>query len=207
MGATSVLGAELAVAAANGIRLLLIAEQTRNVAMSGAQGVLDGRGNARNIFALFGADALAALGSEFLVYLDVEGDPSLSTDYWNGWSEGLAAESAALSGYRVSLLPAIYASQGDGPTWEALAKAVANGAVCDSIWIASYETTSGAKVPIAPVWLPARAKTGETALAAPIDLLQYAGGFQGTPYEALDPDVLNPASDRALFLSRCILPV
>lgn len=199
------LASEFAPAAAAGVKFLLIAEQTTSVGGILAEGIADGQGNAQNIFNLFGA---ANLPVEVAVYLDVEGSPDVSQAYWTGWAQGLAFEGTGLSAGRVSLLPCVYASENDGQTWKRLAAAISAGSHCASAWVAAYLTTN--KVPIAPSWDASRARMntgdGTPAPQCPVDIWQFAGGYEGTPYEALDPDSVNPATDAAAFLARCVAP-
>lgn len=192
------LKSEIAIAAANGIRFVLVAEQTPRVGGTYAEGFSDGQGNVENAKALFGVDPA-------IIYLDVEGSPStgspsLSEDYWQGWVKGIGG-----------VLPGIYASENDGVTWKAVSNSEKLGVKCASAWIASYLTVKANKLPILPAWDATRARmnTGDStpSPSCPVDIWQYAGGFDGTDYEALDPDSLNPATDPAAFLARCVSPV
>jgi hypothetical protein len=199
------LASEFAPAAAAGVKFLLIAEQTTSVSGTEQQGYADGQGNAQNIFSLFGA---ANLPEKTMVFLDVEGSPDLTAAYYTGWERGLTESAATLGAGIKSLLPCIYASENDGQTWKRLSAAIAAGSHCASAWVASYLTTS--KVPIAPSWDASRARmnTGDNTPSpqCPVDIWQFAGGYAGTPYEALDPDSVNPSTDAAAFLSRCVTP-
>lgn len=132
---------------AAGIRVLPIARQTRNVGGSLQQGIEDGAANAEDFIATFGAAFLASQGGRFYMFLDVENDPStdspsLSSNYFTGWAQGLAQESASassgLSNGSVAILPCVYATQDDTATWAALASAQAAGAPCMGAWIARY---------------------------------------------------------------------
>jgi hypothetical protein len=58
-----------------GIKLLPIAEQTWRVAGSQEDGASDAQGNVNDLIETFGADYLAGVGQEFLMFLDVEGSP------------------------------------------------------------------------------------------------------------------------------------
>ncbi len=66
-----------------GIRLLPVARQTRDTAGSTAQGTADAQGNVDDLFDSFGADYLASLGSEFLMFLDVEVPPRRGAPRWD----------------------------------------------------------------------------------------------------------------------------
>lgn len=202
-------------AAEAGVKILLIAEQTNRVGTD-ADADADGRGNATNIIAAFGADYLATLGKEFLCFLDCEGQPDLTPGYWRAWSEGLIGESENLSAGRFTILPAIYASENDGGTWIALRNAMDAGALCSGAWIASYAQEKASPRPFLPAWNSARAKmnTGDNGVApaVPALLWQYLGIEMPNPtaddklFEAIDANLLNPATDAAAFLARCVTP-
>jgi hypothetical protein len=127
---------------AAGIRLLPIARQTANVDGGLQQGIEDGAANANDFITTFDASFLSSQGGRFYMFLDVEGNPSLSSDYFAGWVQGLAEESASwsngLSSGSVEILPCVYATQGDAATWAALAAAQAVGVRCEGVWIARY---------------------------------------------------------------------
>lgn len=188
--------------------ILPIGDQTNRVA--GPTGASDGAGNAADVISTFGADYLASIGKEFYLVLDVEGQPSLSVAYYIAWSAAVITRAQQLSGGRFTLLPCVYASENDGPTWKALASSMLKGAVCAGAWVASYVTTTAVNLPIDPAWNPSKARmnTGDDTPAptCPVLLWQEAGGFDGTPYEALDPNIVSPNIDSAAFLSRLILP-
>jgi hypothetical protein len=123
---------------AAGIPVLPVARQTANVDGSADDGAADATANVADILASFGADYLAGLNDTFYVFLDVEGDPSLSASYWTGWSQTLVNSSSNQTGGAVTLSPCIYATQGDNATWTALAQAMNAGAACEGAWIARY---------------------------------------------------------------------
>ena len=125
---------------AAGIRLLPICRQTHHVAGNAALGEADGDANAQDFIETFGADVLTAQGGTFILFLDVEGAPSLSADYYTGWVSGLRQAALALTGGNVQILPGLYASQGDAATWQALAAAINAGSICEGVWIARYYT-------------------------------------------------------------------
>ena len=107
-----------------GIKLLPIAEQTWRVAGSQEDGASDAQGNVNDLIETFGADYLAGVGQEFLMFLDVEGsppsNPSLSPAYYAGWAQTLASYSQQKAAGRFTILPAVYASRDDTPTWQTL---------------------------------------------------------------------------------------
>lgn len=189
-------------AAAAGIRLLMIGDQTKRVGSSNAIGQIDGLSNAADVLSTF-----PTLSGEIYLALDCENDPPLSADYWTGWCIGLVN---ACKGTEVTFLPILYASEGAGESWAALMKAIAGGAPCFGVWSADYATTTANNLPIAPAWNPSKARMllpdGSSPATPPVLAWQTGGGFQGTVYEPHDANMLNPATDSAAFLSRCILP-
>jgi hypothetical protein len=123
-----------------GVRLLPIARQTPNVNGSLDRGIVDGVANARDFIATFTSGVLASQGGQFLMFLDVEGSPSLSQDYFTGWAQGLAQEAQAASGGSVRIMPCVYGPQSDVETWSALAGAMSAGVECHGAWIARFRT-------------------------------------------------------------------
>lgn len=186
------------------IRLLPVARQTKDTAGSTAQGTSDAQGNVDDLFDSFGADYLASLGTEFLMFLDVEGtpssgSPSLGLDYWTGWAQTLGEHSRAASGGRVEVLPCAYARQGDNTTWDVLTQAAGQGISCYGAWVArSYSGSC------------TMADWDETIVAPsvplPCDILlwQYA---ENCCDGAIDTSQTNPSLDiDTLLLQRLILP-
>ena len=184
------------------IRVAPIARQTLNVDESHAQGGQDAEANAEDVIKTFGADYLKILGGEILLFLDVEGSPSLSTDYYSGWSQTLIAHSRAFSNGAVTLRPCVYATQADDPTWRALAAAIANGAACDGLWVARWLRDPPACLP-PPDWSDAKVTPG-IHLPCKVLLWQYAPECHGAG--GFDCNIINPAISRAEFLERCVLP-
>jgi hypothetical protein len=156
---------------ASGIRVLPVARQTLRVNGTAADGAADGAANAADVLASFGADYLVTLGNTFFVFLDVEGNPSLSADYYTGWAQAIAASSSAATGGRVSLRPCVYAEPKDAPTWEALRQAMANGADCGGAWVARYLNDGCTRF---PDWDDAFV-TPAGGAPCPILIWQYAG--------------------------------
>lgn len=68
------------------IRVLPIARQTRHVDGTQALGSTDAQLNVEDLIKTFGVDYLKSQGGTFIMFLDVEGAPSLSTDYYVGWA-------------------------------------------------------------------------------------------------------------------------
>lgn len=189
-------------AAAAGIKLLMIGDQTKRVCGSRAEGSSDGLANAKDVLASF-----PGLSGEIYLALDCENDPPLSADYWAGWCDGITD---ACKGTGVTFLAILYASEGAGETWAALEKAMASGAPCFGVWVADYITTTANNLPIAPAWNPLKARMlmpdGSTPSAPPVLIWQTAGGFKGTKFEPHDANMLNPSTAAAAFLSRCVTP-
>jgi hypothetical protein len=171
-----------------GIPVLPIARQTANVAGTAEQGAADGAANAADLVATFGADELAAQGDIFFMFLDVEGDPSLSVDYYTGWSQSLAQSSKNLTGGQITIRPCIYASQGDTATWQALSQAMASGADCGGAWVARYP---GNGCDAVPDWDDS-VVTPSVGAPCPILAWQYAGDCAGG---SLDFSQTNPELD------------
>jgi hypothetical protein len=120
---------------AAGIRVLPIARQTSRVNLTSVEGNADGQANAKDLLATFGVEYLVAQGGDFFMFLDVEGSPSLSSDYYVGWVKGL--EIALEQG--VTIHPCVYATQYDSETWSALTAACAGGgATCKGLWVAHW---------------------------------------------------------------------
>jgi hypothetical protein len=121
-----------------GIRVMPIARQTKHVSRDDSLGANDARANVEDVISTFGANYLQAQGGRFLMFLDVEGAPSLSEAYYRGWANTVVAHSAAFSGGAVTIVPGVYATQGDNPTWLALGAAAASGVPCEGVWIARW---------------------------------------------------------------------
>ncbi|MEA3212021.1 MAG: hypothetical protein QOE70_5078 [Chthoniobacter sp.] len=190
------------------LKLLPVADQTPQVGGSREEGVSDGQGNVGDLLATFDPGYLASLGNEFLVFLDVEGNPSLSVNYYAGWAETLMSASQTQSGGRFTLLPAVYGSRDDRQTWEALQQAGQQGAACYGVWVAAYLTQSADSIPVVwPDWDEHQTTPQGAQLTCPVLLWQYAGNFpNSSEYAPLDCNMTNPAIDAAQFLSRLILP-
>jgi hypothetical protein len=185
---------------AAGIRVLPVARQTGRVGGTTAEGAQDAALNAADFLDTFGSATLAAQGGVFLMFLDVEGQPSLSVDYYTGWAQGLASAGNAASGGTVTLRPCLYATQGDVATWAVLRLAMAAGTSCAGVWIARYLDSGCDEMPawddefITPV-----AGVPSTILA-----WQYGGNCNGG---ALDLSQTNPEIDgQGLLLDLLVLP-
>jgi len=129
------------------IRLLPIARQTSHVGGTATQGTSDAKGNVDDIFATFDTKYLAGQGGEFLMFLDVEGSPqtgspSLALDYYTGWAKTLISYSRSASNNAVTILPCVYARQGDNDTWNVLVNANQQGNKCYGGWVARYYYSS-----------------------------------------------------------------
>jgi hypothetical protein len=122
----------------NGIRVLPIARQTRNVNGTQAQGSVDAEANAEDLIATFGQDYLKSQGGQFLMFLDVEGSPSLSAAYFMGWAQTLRAHSQDITGGTVEILPCVYATRSDNITWQAVVTCGEQGIQCGGAWIARW---------------------------------------------------------------------
>jgi hypothetical protein len=185
----------------NNIRVVPLAQQTKRVSGTFANGSTDAAANAEDVINTFGAAYLASLGGKVLMFLDVEGSPSLSAAYYRGWAQNLVAHSQSFSSGTVTLLPCVYATQGDDPTWNAVASAVAQGATCNGAWIARWRHKGCAALPdFDPQIVQPR-------VHIPCDVLiwQYANDCHGS--NGIDCDEINPDPNiQATVLAQSILP-
>lgn len=138
---------ESQILAQHNIRLLPVARQTTQVGGSQEQGVSDAQRNVDDVLATFAQDYLASLGTEFLMFLDVEGSPStgspsLALDYYTGWAQTLIDYSRGRTANAITILPCVYARQSDKETWEVLVTASAQGVKCNGGWVARYYYSS-----------------------------------------------------------------
>jgi hypothetical protein len=183
------------VLAPKNIRVLPIARQTPNVGGASAQGSDDAGKNGADLLDTFGEEYLVAQGGKFLVFLDVEatgrGEPSLSADYYAGWTQGLANASQV-----VQFRPCVYARPDDAATWDSLQRAMTDGAPCYGLWLARYLKVVKEPVAWDAASLSPSPDPGVTAL-----LWQYDGA------DEFDRNLVNPAIDpSADFLQYLILP-
>lgn len=183
----------------NGIALLPIARQTKHVAGSAELGASDARDNAAALVHALGVDHLAGQGTQFLMFLDVEGtkkNPSLSPAYYTGWSRALIDESRSLSGDRFTIVPAVYARTKDDDTWTAIATAVAAGAeACRGAWVARGHSCSSAN----PATFETVFLTPSVPLAFPILLWQFKLDCPPAT-QIFDLDMANPDDSAGKFL-------
>jgi len=197
-------GSESPVLASHNIRLLPVARQTTNVAGSQTQGVSDAEANVSDFLDTFGQEYLAAQGGQFLLFLDVEGNPSagspsLSLDYYLGWAQTLVSYSRSQTNNAVTILPAVYARQGDNQTWDVLVSASAEGATCNGAWVARYYY-SGCEQ---PDWDDSIALPS-VKLPCEVLLWQYA---ENCCDGAIDCNQTNPNVDaQTLLLDKLLLP-
>ena len=182
------------------IRLLPIARQTPRVGGSSADGSADAAANAQDFITTFGQALLSAQGGEFLMFLDVEGAPSLSADYYTGWAQTLVSQSRQLTDGQVTIQPCVYATHDDNVTWGNLVSATNTGIPCYGGWVARYYQPG---CPLQPwdndIVLP-------TGIALPFDVLiwQYA---QACASGQVDCDQSNPGIDvQSQLLSKLVLP-
>ena len=186
----------------NNIRVLPIARQTKNVASTVADGSMDAKANVEDLIQTFGADYLASLGGQILMFLDVEGAPSLSVPYYRGWAATLIAYSRDFSSNRVTILPCVYGTQADNATWTAVAEAMGPAVEFHGAWIARWRVTGCNNLLdfdesiVRPPSLPASLK---------ILLWQYSNDCHGGG--GFDCDETNPAIDLdGDLLTKCVLP-
>lgn len=185
----------------NGIRVSPIARQTKNVNGSQAQGSTDAQENAEDFLATFGPDYLASQGGKFLMFLDVEGSPSLSSAYFSGWAQTLTGHSSDMTNGAVNILPCVYATRADDATWQAVADCDQQGITCYGAWIARWVQHGCAAL---PNWQDSVVNPN---IALPCSVLawQYSDDCWGNG--GFDCDQANPNIDvNQDFLSLLVLP-
>ena len=123
-----------------GIRVLPVARATTDVGGSYSLGYTNGKQHAGDF-----VESFRNLDGQYVIFLDVESDRSLSTEYYQGWSEAIASycphEGDCSS--NVQLLPGVYLSAGDKTTSENLQDAIrgsqsSQGSQCGGLWIADW---------------------------------------------------------------------
>ena len=187
---------------ANNIRILPIARQTKNVNGTVADGSADATANVEDLIETFGADYLASQGGQVLMFLDVEGAPSLSAPYYRGWAATLVAHSQDFSGGKVTVLPCVYGTQADDDTWNAVVAGVGPAVSFHGAWIARWRVSGCAELLdfderiVRPRSLPSSFK---------ILLWQFSNDCHGG--DGFDSDETNPAIDlQQDLLSKLVLP-
>jgi hypothetical protein len=189
------------------LRLLPVAQQTPKVGGTALDGASNAALNVYKFIERIGLEHLAASGTEYLMFLDVEGDqqgnPSLSAAYYTGWSQTLIAASRDQSNRRFTILPAVYGRSRDTTTWQALRDAEANGAEpCRGVWVTRQHFDACTKP--RPDW-ETTFLTPEVPLSCPVYVWQYA--IDCPTGDGVDLDLLNP--DDALreeLLKRLVVP-
>jgi hypothetical protein len=162
------------------------------------EGEQDGAANAADFLSTFPAVYLASQGGVFLIFLDVEGSPSLSADYYTGWAQAVTSHSSAATGGSVTLRPCVYATQADNPTWAALKQATSAGATCAGLWIARYLQSGCNQM---PAWNDGFIRP-QGGVPWPILAWQYAGDCG-----SLDLSQTNPEIDaQSLLLNFLVIP-
>lgn len=187
---------------ANDIRVPPIARQTKRVNGSAADGSADAAANAEDLIQTFGADYLASQGGEVVMFLDVEGAPSLSVGYYRGWAGTLVGHSRDFSGGKVTVLPCVYGTHFDDATWRAVVDAVGPGVEFRGAWIARWRVRGCSDLLefdddlVRPRSLPPEFK---------VLLWQYSDDCHGGG--GFDCDQTNPSIDLEQdLLSKCVLP-
>lgn len=162
---------------AAGIRVLCIARQTNRVVGTESDGVADAVNNMSAVVTAFGADYLASLAVEPLIFLDTEPQTPLNAAYFVGWAGALRNQGPVAPGAQLQFTPAIYLNQGDTKTWRALTTAINQGATCAGAWVANYGKRTGAEGP--PAWDNSQVNP-KPPLAAPCPIYawQYAGDYE-----------------------------
>lgn len=186
-----------------GVKLIPIAQQTPKVAGSALDGAAHAAVNAYKFISRIGVDHLAENGDEYVMFLDVESEPSLSAEYFAGWSKTLVSASRDQSEGRFTIFPAVYARPRDDETWTALREAQRLGAEpCRGIWAARYHFNACDKP--RPDW-ETDFLTPAPAPDCPVLLWQYA--IDCPDGNGVDCDLLSPdAAAQSTLLDRLIVP-
>jgi len=181
----------------NGIRVVPVCRETNLIHGTSAKGKEIGAKVAADVLVTFGEDYLASQGGAFYIFLDTEPapQPSLSTDYYLGWSKAVIEASK-----KVRFLPALYINQGDERTASALKVAMEKGAECHGLWVANY----GRNTTFISPWKKIQAPH-PLDLYFPVLIHQYIGDVRSGIY---DFNEINPYLDvpNSLVLNRLILP-
>jgi len=201
---------EAALFRAANLKLVPVAQQTPKVGMDAATGAANAKMNVQKFIQRIGADRLAAAGTEFLMFLDVEDDastnsPAMSADYYTGWANALVSESRNQSGNKFTIVPGVYAPRRSDDTWNALKEAEANGAEpCRAVWITRSHTDACNK-PV-PDWDAETAfRTPAVALSCPIVCWQFA--LDCPDGNGVDLDLITADDDDQKFvLDRLVVP-
>jgi len=150
-----------------GIRVIPISRHTNEVGGKEQQGANLGSSHAKDALSTFGEEYLALMKDGFYIFLDVEGvdgQPSLSEDFYKGWSNAVVNASS-----KVKLLPCVYLNGSDSKTSRNLSAAMKAGAQCHGLWVANY----GNNQPQIHPWN--RDVKPATAVPCKVLLRQYAG--------------------------------
>jgi len=182
------------------IRVLPIARQTKHVDGTQADGSADAQLNAEDLIKTFGVSYLQSQGGRFIMFLDVEGTPSLSTDYYLGWARTLVDHSQSFSDGSVTIFPGVYATQGDDTTWRAVAEAGQRGVQSQGAWVARWRVR-GCGLPLE--WDP-HIVLPRVKIPCEVLLWQYADECHGG--DGFDINETNPNIDLEGILSQCVLP-
>jgi len=179
-----------------GIRVAPVGRETNVINGNYNKGIEVGGKHAADVLVTFGEDYLAAHGGAFYIFLDTEPapQPTLSTDYYLGWSKAIAGASK-----KVRFLPAVYLNHGDDRAAQALKLAIEKGAECFGLWVANY----GRSARVSP-WKSVQAQAA-IDVNCPVLIHQYIGDVEGGVY---DFNEINPYLDEPnnLVLNRLILP-
>jgi hypothetical protein len=182
------------------IKLLPIAQQTKNVNLTYSDGAGDAQANVTDMINTFGMQFLSNLEEDIYMFLDVEGAPSLSVEYYEGWSTNIVSFSKRKLGGR-AIQPCVYATQGDTVTWNSVRSAVNSGnATFFGAWVAEWPASGCHPLPdwnrLRHIPLPNGGK---------VLIWQYANDCHGSG--GFDCSVTNPNIDAdGDLLNHLILP-
>lgn len=183
----------------NNIRVLPIGRFTTQVGKGKDEGLRDGFDQANDFIISFGENYLQTQGSEFYLFLDIEPDIPLSTNYYLGWAEAVKSVSN-----KVKILPCVYLGSEDAITSRALKKALDNGAECFGLWIARYVSFRQPSIPLPPQEFDSSEAKPKTSVPVPVLFWQYAGEIGSR--EDYDFNISNPDIGSDEILKRLVLP-
>lgn len=182
------------------IRVLPIARQTKHVDGTQSSGSADAALNAEDFIKTFGADYLKSQGGTFIMFLDVEGTPSLSVDYYLGWARTLVDHSQSFSNGAVKIVPGVYATQSDDSTWRAVANAGDRGVKTQGAWTARWRTRGCHGL------LEWDAAIVQPNIKIPCEVLLWQYSDECNGGDGFDCNETNPNINLQDILSQCVLP-
>ena len=187
------------------IKLAPLSQHTPDVGGSASTGQIEAHSDVDAILDAFAVAHLAAQGTEFLVFLDIEPGRNLSMDYYTGWSQALKSYSAQKSGGAFTFLPAVYSNRLN-TAWQIVSAAIGKGGgavTCSGWWVAGWYSHGGCIVP--GKWDNGMAIPQGIAHPSPVLIWQYSNDCHGQ--HGIDCNQSNPNIDvNGLLMNRLIQP-